>query len=297
MKIRKNRLKKLNPLKSSFEKLYRTYSFEYLTTDPLWFVHQYKKVCDQEIVAFIASAVAYGNVKQIFKTLHLLFKELGSSPAEFIQNYSPEKQPNLFEGIYHRFHAPEDFRILIFLLSRIYQKENSLKISFQKHFQPENENIAVSLSKWISEILSEKPVPFYPDGTLPSHAPVRFFFSSPENGSSCKRMNLFLRWMVRKDKIDLGLWDFIKPSKLMIPLDTHIFKISRLLGLTARNSANWKTVEEITNQLKILDPFDPIKYDFALTRLGILKIPFPKNKISASHLLAEIADSAGVTQW
>lgn len=270
---------------------------DYLTTDPLWFVHQYQNPKDQEVVAFIVSAVAYGNVKQIFKTLHLLLKELGSSPAEFIQNYSPEKHPNLFERIYHRFHAPEDFRILIFLLSRIYQKHRSLKASFQKHFHPENENIALSLSKWISEILSEKSIPFYSDGILPLRAPVRFFFSSPENGSSCKRMNLFLRWMVRKDKIDLGLWDFVKPSQLMIPLDTHIFKISRFLGLTARNSANWKTVEEITNRLKILDPFDPIKYDFALTRLGILKIPYSKEKISANHLLAEMAQSAGVTQW
>lgn len=175
MKIQKNRSKAPNPLKNSLEKLYQSYSFSYLSTDPLWFVHQYKNVLDQEIVAFIASAVAYGNVKQIFKTLHRLLKELGASPAEFVQNYSPQKQPNLFAGIYHRFHAPEDFRILIYLLSQIYQKEGSLKFSFQKHFQPENENIAPALSRWIAEILSDPSIPFYSNGALPTQAPVRFF--------------------------------------------------------------------------------------------------------------------------
>jgi uncharacterized protein DUF2400 len=137
--------------------------------------------------------------------------------------------------------------------------------------------------------------PFYPSRRLPARAPVRFFFSSPAAGSPCKRLNMFLRWMVRgPDGIDLGLWKFVPPSKLVIPLDTHIFRIARGLRLTRRRTANWKAAREITDHLKILDPEDPVRYDFALTRPGILKLlPSRKIRFSPSHLFTEPAPLSG----
>jgi uncharacterized protein (TIGR02757 family) len=258
-------------LKAPFETLYQTYSTSYLFSDPLSFVHQYKNPKDQEAVAFISSALAYGEVSQIFRILRAMLVELGERPADFLMNYDPRNHPHLFKGLYYRFHSARDLRLLIYFLSQVYQRENSLAESFKRYFSPQDSDVAPALTRWTSEVLELDVSPFYRRGVLPSEAPLRFFFSSPADGSSCKRLNLFLRWMVRgPDGLDLGLWNFIPPSKLVIPLDTHIYQIARTLKLTRRKSPNWKMAREITDQLKLLDPKDPVKYDFALTRIGIL---------------------------
>ncbi len=263
---------RIKKLKRPFEELVQTYSKEYLFSDPLKFVHQYSDPTDQEVVAFIASALAYGGVPQIFQIVSQVLSKLGDSPARFLKNYSLSEHRFLFKKIYYRFHQSRDFNLLIYLLAKIYQEEGSLGASFKKYFKKEDLDLACALTQWTKEILSHEVSPFYSSGKIPQNAPVRFFFSSPADGSSCKRLNLFLRWMVRgPDGIDLGLWNFISPAQLVIPLDTHIYKIARSLGLTRRKSPNWKMAQEITAHLKSLDPQDPIKYDFALTRLGILK--------------------------
>lgn len=264
-------------LKEPFDEILKTYSADYLLSDPLKFAHQYEDPYDQEAAAFIASALAYGSVPQIFQILTRVLKELGKRPARFLREYEPKKHSDLFQGFYYRFHEAIDFKLLIYFLSQIYKKHRSLGVSFRRHFRPEEETLRNALSRWIEEILEEDVSGFYPSKRLPEDAPVRFFFSSPKDGSSCKRLNLFLRWMVRgPDGLDLRLWDFIPPSKLVIPLDTHIYRIARSLKLTERKSPNWNMAEEITGHLRLLDPHDPIKYDFALTRLGILQICPPK---------------------
>ena len=280
--------KQLAPLKGPLDDLVRNYSTEYLATDPLWFAHQYEDPRDREAAAFLASALAYGNVKQIFATLTKLFALLGESPFQFILNYDAAKAPNAFQGFYHRLHRSQDFRLLFHLLAQVYRRDGSLGRSFERHYSPEDPDIAPALSRWTSEILSLSVKPFFSSGSLPARAPVRFFFSSPAEGSSCKRMNLFLRWMVRgPDGVDLGLWKFLPPSKLLIPLDTHIYRVARALKLTRRRTANWKTAREITDRLKILDREDPVKYDFALTRPGILKLlPSRKERLSLHHLFS-----------
>ncbi len=264
-------------LKQALDHLVARYSSAYLSSDPLWFPHQYQNPLDQELVAFLSSACAYGSVPQILKLLRQILKELGDSPVDWICRYQPQKYPRLFEGIYYRFHQAKDFRMLIYLLSRIYLKEGSLGASFQKHFSPHDSNIGPALASWTEEVLASDLKPFYSSGKLPPRSCVRFFFSSPNEGSACKRLNLFLRWMVRgPDGIDLGLWKFIDPSKLIIPLDTHIYRVAQSLNLTQRKSPNWRMAEEITEYLKRLDPNDPIRYDFALTRLGILDLCPPQ---------------------
>jgi uncharacterized protein (TIGR02757 family) len=264
-------------LKRPFEEILKTYSREYLFSDPLKFAHQYEDPQDRELVAFLSSALAYGGVPQIFEILTKVLAKLGDHPAEFMRNFSPHSSQDLFRGLYYRFHKESDFGLLFSLLSQIYRKDGSLAASFKKHFSPDHPDLGPSLAGWMDEILSFDARPYYSSGKIPSEAPIRFFFPSPFQGSSCKRLNLFLRWMVRgPDGLDLGLWNFIPPSRLMIPLDTHIFKIARVLGLTRRKSPNWRMAEEITQHLKVLDPQDPVKYDFALTRLGILGICSPK---------------------
>ena len=114
--------------------------------------------------------------------------------------------------------------------------------------------------------------PWYPGGRLPSAAGVRFFLPSPEDGSTCKRLNLFLRWMVRPDDgVDMGLWHGVSPSQLVIPLDTHVSRISISMGLTGRRTVDWKMAREVTARLRAIEPRDPVKYDFALCRLGMLE--------------------------
>ncbi|MBI1884102.1 MAG: DUF2400 family protein [Chlamydiae bacterium] len=127
-----------------------------------------------------------------------------------------------------------------------------------------------ALSLFVDGFLNQEVSPFYPSGLLPQDSPVRFFLPNPKDGSTCKRLNLFLRWMVRgPDTIDLGLWREVSPSDLIIPLDTHVARISRYLGLSSSITYAWKVSCEITQNLKRLDSRDPIKYDFALCHLGI----------------------------
>ncbi|MEE9614775.1 MAG: DUF2400 family protein, partial [Thermodesulfobacteriota bacterium] len=143
-----------------------------------------------------------------------------------------------------------------------------------KGYSPEDKSVKEALISFSERALGLKTDGIYGPGplpSLPSGAGVRFLFPSPEGRSPCKRLNLFLRWMVRRgDGLDFGLWKGVSPSKLIIPLDTHIARISRYLGLTSRNSADWAMAEEVTDSLRKLDPLDPTKYDFSLSRLGIL---------------------------
>ena len=265
---RTSKVKHILKLKEPLEQLYQNYSYEYLKSDPLWFAHQYKDPLDQELVAFIASAFAYGSVPQIFKGVESILKPLGSQPLEKLKSIS-------FKGVYknfsYRFHKENELKIFLQLLAEVYRRYHSLKKLFQKHYRAKDENISESLSSFVDEILSF-------DASAKNNSKITFLFSSPRRASSCKRMNLFLRWMVRRgDKLDLGFWDFVSPSQLVIPLDTHIQWVASALGLTQRKSPNWKMAEEITQNLKLLDPEDPVKYDFALTRLGILGLEPPES--------------------
>lgn len=261
-------------LKEPFEALYQNYSHEYLKTDPLCFAHQYSNPLDQELVAFISSAFAYGSVPQIFKGVRTILDSLGPQPVKKLKSLKFTETSLHLESFYYRFHKAEDLQVFLFLLSEVYKREGSLGNLFRKHYARGDVNIFSALSGFVNEILSY-PIPFKVD--LKKNSKISFLFSSPQQGSSCKRLNLFLRWMVRKSEgLDLGLWDFVSPSQLVIPLDTHIQWVATSLGLTDRKSANWKMAEEITEHLKLLDPKDPIKYDFALTRLGILDLCPPE---------------------
>ncbi|MCK4395712.1 TIGR02757 family protein, partial [candidate division WOR-3 bacterium] len=172
----------------------------------------------------------------------------------------------LFQGIGHRFIKGNDISCLVNTLHFVLKEYGSIENLFMQYFTKEN-NLRKSLevfTKNIREIYSRNNSDF-------CERTLRFMLPSPEKGSACKRMNLFLRWMVRKDEIDLGIWKGIKKNELIIPLDTHIARISKSLGFTKRKTLGWNMASEITENLKKFDPLDPLKYDFALTRIGMLK--------------------------
>jgi uncharacterized protein (TIGR02757 family) len=158
---------------------------------------------------------------------------------------------------------------LFIILNKEINKHKSIKQIFLQGYNIYDEDVKNGISRFSKHFINSFIETFgnVSDG-------IKFMFPLPEKGSACKRMNLFLRWMVRKDELDFGLWKEIPASKLVIPVDTHVARISRKLKLTKRKNADWKMAEEITSNLKKFDPEDPIKYDFAICHLGIRKLKF-----------------------
>lgn len=261
----------LKPLRRQLDRLYSTFDIAFLETDPLLFVHRYKRPEDREIVALISSSLAYGRVDGIKRSVEKVLKVIGPSPRAFTQSFSPVSGKRLFDGFVHRFNTGGDVTCLIWYARRMIEEEGSIKGYFLKGYSALHKNVKEALAAFSSGVLSMDASPVYGVKRLPKDAGVRFFFPNPLDGSPCKRLNLFLRWMVRRgDSLDFGQWEEVSPSKLVIPLDTHVARISRNIGLTRRANADWRMAEEVTDALKKLDPDDPVKYDFALCRLGIL---------------------------
>jgi len=257
--------------KGYLDRLYETFDLEFLSTDPLEFVHRFDRPEDREVVGLIASSLAYGRVAQIKKSIERVMAVVGASPYRFVMGFSPERDSGLFKDFVHRFNNGHDISALIYYARQMIDECGSIGGFFLKGYSSDDKNIKEALAAFSANVLALDSAPVYRRKNLPGTAGVRFFFPSPADGSPCKRLNLYLRWMVRRtDRLDFGQWKGVDPSKLVIPLDTHIARISRNIGLTGRKSPDWKMAEEITEGLKKLDPGDPVKYDFALCRLGIL---------------------------
>lgn len=252
---------------------------DYLDTDPVSIVHKIKGEKSRETAAFISSVFAFGNVKTIKATILKVLHPMDNNVYDFIKHYeklqhesllnskkSQRSKLYLFQGIGHRFIKGNDISCLVNTLHFVLKEYGSIENLFMQYFTKEN-NLRKSLkvfTKNIREIYCRNNSDF-------CERTLRFMLPSPEKGSACKRMNLFLRWMVRKDEIDFGIWKGIKKNELIIPLDTHIARLSKSLGFTKRKTLGWNMANEITENLKKFDPLDPLKYDFALTRIGMLK--------------------------
>lgn len=257
-------------VKRHLDRLYRTFDIRFLSSDPLLFVHRFKRKEDREIVGLIASSLAYGRVAGIKKSVENVLRVMGDAPYLFTMKFKPRRQARLFSGFVHRFNTGEDIVCLLSFMRQMIEEKGSIGGFFTEGYSPEDKNVKNALISFSERALRLDAYGIYGTDSLPKEAGVRFFFPTPANGSPCKRLNLYLRWMVRRDKLDMGLWKGIGPSRLVIPIDTHIARISKNIGLTGRSTPDWKMAEEITEALKEFDPEDPVKYDFALCRLGIL---------------------------
>lgn len=258
-------------LKQTLDRFYNAYNFkDRVLHDPIEFPHQYKKPEDIEVSGFIASCFAYGRVDLFKLVVRRILSIIGKNPYEFLLSFNLKKQSYLFSGIKYRFNENEDILCLLYILSKIFKRYGSIEVLFKKSYKDVDANIEYGLGGLISGLLSVDTSPVYSKNIRP--AGLLQFFPSPEKRSACKRMNLFLRWMIRDKDIDFGIWKGISKNKLIIPLDTHIARISRCLGFTDRKSEDWKMAVGITEALKNFDPEDPLKYDFALCHQGISKI-------------------------
>jgi uncharacterized protein (TIGR02757 family) len=234
--------------------------------DPVEFVHRYSNPEDREIVAVIASSLAFGNVKALRAKIEDALVRLGPEVAR--AGDEPRELARRLRGWKHRVYRDKDLAGLIVGARRVQRAHGSLGAALSAEFTRTGD-LREALSAWTAAIRREGGLDS--DGGPSARRGGTHILADPSKGSAVKRLMLLLRWMVRPaDGVDLGLWS-LPPSALLIPVDTHIHKLSRNLGLTRRNDVSWKTAEEITRALRQLDPIDPVKYDFSLCHLGMLQ--------------------------
>ncbi len=241
--------------KTELEKLVKEYETkDFIKDDPVRFSHRFSTKKDIEIAGFIASLVAYGRRDIFTKKLDSLFNIANNEPLNFIQNF----EPGLIGDFNYRFGKSKDFEQIFLILKELYTKDGGLEELFKYGYNnPVKNNMFIPVSDYFYSRVQNAGQGFY------------FMIPNPDKGGAMKRMCMYLRWMVRKGPVDFGLWDFMPASDLYIPLDVHVARISRQMGLLTRNANDFKAVIELTNNLKKFDPEDPAKYDFAMFGYGV----------------------------
>lgn len=249
-------------LKEILERLYLNYRHKFSSKDPVWMLHRFSDEGDIETAGLITSCYTYGQVDQINLFMMKFFEKINFKVHEFTSNYSEHKDKKFIENLNYRFNTSDDLSLLLINIKETISKYGSLKNLFAEKYDPDEINILNPLRHFTFQLNRKSN----------SDSNYSYLIPTPDNKSACKRLNLFLRWMVRKDEIDPGIWsDVINKSKLLMPVDTHIYRISSRLKLVKRKSCDLKFALELTGKLKEFDVTDPIKYDFALCHAGIGK--------------------------
>jgi len=261
---------RLAELRSRMDALYEHYDHRFVDPDPLEFVRRQTTDADREVVGLIASSLAYGNVKQIKRSIARVVEVLGHRPAETIDHLEPAETRRRLGRFKHRFNDARDVACLLYFIRQMRAGAGSVEGFFARG-GADPVDMEDALASFSARVLALDHGGLYGRRRLPGRAGVRFFFPSPRDGSACKRLNLYLRWMVRRDGVDLGVWRGMDPATLVIPLDAHIYTIARRVGLTRYRSPGWPMAVDITRRLRRLDPRDPVKYDFAFHRMGLWK--------------------------
>lgn len=247
---------------------YREFNFRSpLLSDPIQIVHRYQKPEEIELAGFISSTLAFGKI-DLFRVIIQKILDMGKGNLkQFILDFNPSKDQKLFKNLYYRVWKEKDLVCLIYALQVLLIRYASLENLFLELTNPVDDHFESAMNAFSREFIRFDPSPVYGINHFPKS--FKLFVPSPRNGSACKRFCLFLRWMIRKDDIDRGIWQRLSPSKLIIPLDTHIFKMACFLKLTRLNTPGWKMAREITASLKEIDPEDPLKFDFPLCHFSI----------------------------
>ena len=238
-----------------FEQLYDDYNRRvYVSPDPLQFLYDYDAPADREVTALIASSLAYGKVAQILKSVGIVLDALGPTPAAFLKNTDKRELQAKLGGFVHRFTDEEAIVSFLLCIGGILARNGSLEDLFLSHYHGDTWSAA---ENFVGELMA-----------CESKSEM-FLLPRPSKGSACKRLALFLRWVVRCDEVDPGGWRKSTPDALFVPLDTHMFQICSNLGLCTRKSADGKAAKEITENFRLVRPDDPVRYDFSMTRFGI----------------------------
>ena len=250
-------------LKAPLERLYREFDWAVRTdADAIRYPLRYADPRDREIAALLASCLAYGRVDLFGPRVEWALARMGPSPYRFMRSFELGRDGDVFAGFVYRFNRARDLVAFCVATRRLLDAHGSLGAFFAAGFSPEDTTVAAALERFVAGFLDTDLRAVFPRGRL-SYG-YRHFFPRPSTGGPCKRLLLFLRWMVRREPPDFGLWRNVPPSALLMPVDTHIEHMARAVGLTRRRSRNWRMAQEITERLRLLDPDDPVKYDFAL---------------------------------
>jgi len=256
----------LAALKPELDRLYDQFNLTHSTRDPIWTVRRFDRRDDQEVVAFLASALAFGRVQSVLQTVDAVLGVMAGRPAAFVREFQPD-QAGRFDGLGHRWIRSRDLAALTWLLHQMLRDHGSIEGFFAAGLAAGATSIDDALQSFSTRAMALDLGAVY--GRRRPAPGVGYFFSRPSSGGACKRLNLFLRWVVRHDAVDLGLWDAVRPSQLVVPLDTHIIRVGRCLGLTRRVSPGWGMAMDVTAALRGLNPDDPVRYDFSMCHLGM----------------------------
>ncbi|MHC4657885.1 MAG: TIGR02757 family protein [Planctomycetota bacterium] len=253
-------------IRDVLEKLYARYNHRRLIRpDPLQFVYQYSNPADMEIAGLLSAALAYGRVQQIEKSLANLLGRMGDSLSGFVQAFDERKRAKL-KNFRHRFTSGDNISDLLMLLKKVLNRYDSIEKFFLRGYNSSDKNIISALSKFCDSLLDMHGK--IHNGCVPRG--LSYLLPRPEAGGACKRLNLFLRWMVRNDSVDTGLWKSVDKAKLIVPIDVHMGRLCRILGFYNQRTVSLRTAVTITESFADIEPADPVKYDFALSRIGIV---------------------------
>ncbi|MBI2524761.1 MAG: TIGR02757 family protein [Candidatus Rokubacteria bacterium] len=251
------------PLEAALDRLHRGFDWAGRTPqDAIRHPLRYADPGDREVAGLLAACLAYGRVDLFGPQVDWALGQMGESPRRFVLGFDPRKDGARFDGFRYRFNRPRDLAAFCLATQRILLAHDSLGAFFARGYSPGDPDVGPALQRFVDGFLGQDLSAVFPRNRLSRG--FRHLFPRPSTGGPCKRLHLFLRWMVRRQAPDFGLWTAIPPSALLMPVDTHVEHMARALRLTRRRSRNWKMVEEITARLRVLDPEDPVKYDFAL---------------------------------
>jgi uncharacterized protein (TIGR02757 family) len=255
-------------LSARLDSLYHDYNRVDSASDPVHKVRPFSDPADREIAGFCAGALAFGRVASVLNSIDTLFSIVGPTPAAFVRTFEPEKASPAMRAMVHRWIRGDDLVALLWILRQMLERSGSVEGFFLEGFDPEQADVGAALDSFSTRALALDVRRAY--GRQPRRAGVCYFFPRPSAGSACKRLNLFLRWMSRCDEVDLGVWKGLPPSKLIVPLDTHVIRLGRCLRLTRYTSPGWRMAADITASLRRLEPEDPVRFDFSLCHVGMM---------------------------
>jgi uncharacterized protein (TIGR02757 family) len=253
-------------LRGELDRLYAAYDAANAVTDPIEIVRRYPKPEDREVVGFLAASLAFGRVAAVMQSVERVCAALGPAPAAAVRRMDPLRDAGKFESIVHRWTSGRDVMALVWIMRHMLE-EGSIERFFLRGYDERAVDIAGALDRFSIRAMSVDLDVVYRRSS--ARRGVSYFFPCPSKGSGCKRLNLFLRWMVRQDRVDFGVWRSVRPSQLVVPLDTHVVRVGQCLGLTRYRSAGWRMAADITSRLREIDPDDPVKYDFSLCHVGM----------------------------
>ena len=256
-------------MKAALDRLYESYNAPDSALDPIQIVRRYPRLADREVVAYVASGLAFGRVASVMASVEAVCRVMGQEPGDFVRHFEPAAHGGPLEPLVHRWTRGRDFVALLWTLRQLIERHGSLERSVARYLDANAADVGAAIEQFAGEARAVDWRPVY-GRRVPEQPGVCYFFARPSTGGACKRINLFLRWMVREDRVDPGGWSSIARRQLIVPLDTHTIRVGRCLKLTTRASPGWKMAVDITAALRAFDPDDPVRYDFSLCHLSMM---------------------------